>query len=295
MNRVLIIGGNGFVGGRLHQQGVSRGYEVAIADMAEIPMVDEQRYIRCDIRDQQQLTRTFAAFRPNLVVNVAAIADIDYAEKEHERAWKVNVEGAANGARAARRIGAKYIWFSSDAVFSGHDLSYDETAPVNPVNFYGVTKKEGEISILKENPSAIIVRLSLILGMPVVKGNSFLAGLVDKFKKGERVNVPEWEIRTPVDVDTLCRAIYELYFLDYSGILHLGATDSINRFELCKRIAMETGYPEELVTSQQHPPKDRAPRHENGVLSVRKAQSVLVDTQLLTCEKTVKKAVSMIE
>ena len=101
MNRVLIIGGNGFVGGTsLHQQGVSRGYEVAIADMAEIPMVDEQRYFRCDIRDQQQLTRTFAAFRPNLVVNVAAIADIDYAEKERERAWQVNVEGAANGARA---------------------------------------------------------------------------------------------------------------------------------------------------------------------------------------------------
>ena len=85
-----------------------------------------------------------------------------------------------------------------------------------------------------KTPVPLLLRLSLILGMPVVKGNSFWQDLWINSKREKRIKVPEWEIRTPVDVDTLCRAIYELYFLDYSGILHLGATDSINRYELCK-------------------------------------------------------------
>lgn len=294
MDKILVIGGNGFVGGQLCKMGEEKGFKVAVADIADQCTTATYEYHKCDINDYEATLSIFEKSKPSLVVNVAAIADIDLAQRNQELAYSVNVTGAENCARAAKQISAKYIWFSSDAVFDGECRDYTEDVSPAPVNYYGVTKALGESNIFAVNENAIILRLSLILGMPVASGNSFLAGMLKKVRNNEQVVCPVNEVRTPIDVLTLCEAIYELYDTEFKGVLHLGSTSSVNRYEMTRYIAEKVQANMELIVPLHEPVPGKAPRHNNGIISVAKAQSVLKTTVLMPWQKTVERAVSMI-
>lgn len=290
MKKALIIGGNGFVGGRLLQAGGALGYECAVADTAEKAVYSDARYYRCDITQYEQTEGLFLSYRPDLVINVAAIANVDVAEKSMQLAKSVNVFGAANCARAAVASGSQYVWFSSDAVFDGKQKGYREDSPTGPVNYYGMTKAWGERAVFAQKPDAIIPRFSLILGLPVVKGNSFVAGLKSKLAQGEFIDCPVNEVRTPIDVYTLCSAIFELYALGFGGLIHLGATESIDRYTLTQKLCAKLGGNMELVRPSFTADTKRAPRHDNGVLYVDKAVGALRRTKLCDVNETVNRA-----
>ncbi len=295
MGKILVIGGNGFVGGQLCRMGRARGYQVAVADIAETCVDSACEYHRCDIGDYEAILGTFKRSRPSLIVNVAAVADIDLAQRRQELAYRVNVTGAENCARGAGEIGAKYLWFSSDAVFDGKAVCYTEESPQAPVNYYGETKSLGERRVMEANAASVILRLSLVLGMPVAAGNSFLAGMVRKVLGGEQILCPVDEIRTPVDVLTLCEAIYELDSTDFRGVLHLGSTSSVSRYEMSSYIAQEIQADPALIVPLYESAPGKAPRHRNGIISVEKAQRVLRTTAMLSWQGTVERAVSTIE
>lgn len=290
--KVLIVGGNGFVGGQLALAARRLGHEPAIADMGAASSIPGIPYRRCDITDLVSVAAAIEALRPDMIVNVAAVADIERAERERRLAEAVNVLGAANGAKAAAETGAAYCWFSSDAVFDGESARYAEDSPLGPVNYYGKTKEMGEEAVLKANPRAVIPRLSLVLGFPVVSGNSFLAGLREKLEAGKRVEASTTEVRTPIDVLTLCEAVYELCGLGCSGVVHLGATESASRYELTTMIAGKLGYGRETVVPVNAADAARAPRHRNGILSVARAQGILKRTKLLSIGETVERALT---
>jgi dTDP-4-dehydrorhamnose reductase len=290
LKRVLVIGGNGFVGGHLVEVARAQGFDVAVADTADLPSSGGIPYFKVDVGNKAGVLDLFQRYRPHLAVNVAAIADIDLAEANHALADRVNVEGAGNCAAAAVATGARYTWFSSDAVYDGVGRDFTETSPLAPVNYYGRTKQLGEEAVRAACPDATILRLSLVLGFPLVNGNSFLAGLADKLSRGSVVPCPLSEVRTPVDVRTLCSAVLELDRCGFSGVLNLGATGSIDRYALTKKLAEGLGGNAELVIAQTAVDPVRAPRHANGIISVTKALGVLRETRLKSIDETVAEA-----
>lgn len=292
MNKLLVFGGNGFVGGNLAHFALDQGWQVVVADLAPQPRVVGAKSIGVDITQPDQIWQAFEEIQPDAVVNVAALADIDRVERDRELAWKINVDGARWIAQYCARLDCAHVFFSSDAVFDGVHGPYAEDDLPNPVNFYGITKVDGEQAILSAHPEAAVIRISLVLGLPRTVGNSFLAGLKGKLQAGIEVICPEDEIRTPVDVHTLSACVLELLRSDYAGRLHIGCTESIDRFSLTQRLAQEMGYSQDLVKPQaeQQELAGRAPRHKKGVLDVSKARQVL-KTRLLTLEETIHKAV----
>jgi dTDP-4-dehydrorhamnose reductase len=112
-------------------------------------------------------------FRPrdggaDIIIHCAAVLSME-AEKDHLKAWAVNVEGTGNVATAASRNGCKLVYISSDYVFDGRRdyvfdgrrigpaRGYHESDPCAPVNFYGVTKRAGELAALA-SPNNLVVR-----------------------------------------------------------------------------------------------------------------------------------------
>jgi dTDP-4-dehydrorhamnose reductase len=290
--KLVIFGGSGFVGGNMTRIAQKKGWKVYIADSFFRPGLEDVEWITVNISDKAAVEKVIDEVMPDAVVNVAAIADVDKAEQEKESAWNVNVEGARNIAGSCVKHGIKYIFFSSDAVFDGEGRDYIEDDKPKPVNYYGKTKAEAELAVLQAHPGAVVIRISLVIGLPVTGGNSFLGGLEAKLKEGNEVHCPVNEVRTPIDVLTLCESVLELAENDYTGILHIGATDSINRFELTKKAAIMMGYDVNLVKlqSSQDIKPGRAPRHVNGIISVKKAQTVL-KTEMLSVEKGIERAV----
>ena len=290
--KLMIFGGSGFVGGNMTKIAQRKGWKVYIADSFFRPGLDDVEWITVNITDKEAVEKVIDEVVPDAVVNVAAIADVDKAEIDKELAWNVNVLGAKNIAESCAKHGIKYLFFSSDAVFDGEGSGYTEEDQPNPINYYGNTKAEAEKAVLEAHPGAVVIRISLVIGLPVTGGNSFFGGLEEKLKEGIEVICPVNEIRTPVDVLTLSESVLELLESDYTGILHIGATDSINRFELTKKAAKMMGYDVNLVKLQwMHDVKPgRAPRHVNGIISVKKAQSVL-KTKMLSVNQGIERAI----
>lgn len=293
MKKLVIFGGSGFVGGNLTKLAQSKGWKVYIADSLYRQGIGDTEWKTVDITDKKAVDALIEEVRPSAAVNLAAIADIDKAEKDKELARRVNVEGAGNIAQSCAARGIRYVFFSSDAVFNGKGTGYTEEDPPDPVNFYGRTKAEAEKAVRQLHPKAAVVRISLVLGLPVTGGNSFIAGLQKKLMEGKTVVCPTDEVRTPVDVHTLSECVLELAENDFSGIVQVGATNSVDRYTLSRKLAIELGLDEKLVrpsaAGDNNP--DRAPRHKNGIIKVAKAQK-LFKTPLLSVDETVKRAVA---
>jgi len=216
------------------------------------------------------------------VVNTAAIANIDFAEQNPALAQAVNVTGAGNIARCCAEADARYVFFSSDAVFDGINGGYREDSPKNPVNHYGKTKSDAEDVVHAILPSAIILRISLVIGFSSTGGNSFLGGMEKALQSGKTLACPQREVRTPIDVLTLCESIMELMDSHFAGVIHLGATDSVDRLSLSRMAAQGMGLDTALLVPAGPPEAARARRHEKGVLDVSLARQMLTTPMLST-------------
>lgn len=289
MKTMVVFGASGFVGAHIVRLAHNNHYRVVAVDRAIVPGIADVEWVAADVCDRGAVMDVITEAEPAAVMNAAAIADIDYAERNRDDAWNVNVVGAENIAKAAKAVGARQLFISSDAVFSGEAERYVEEDPLEPVNFYGSTKAEAERRLLDLDPNCIIVRLSLVLGFPIAGGNSFLASLHNKLVSGTTVSAPVYETRTPIDVQTLIRCVLELVDSNRFGVFHIGAREPASRFEVTRKLAEMMGFDPDTVSSVTEPPPDRCPRHRNGFICVDKAMAAL-ETPLLSIRETLKRA-----
>src|SRR5215831_18335452 len=152
MSGILVSGATGLVG-RFVLEALLETTNEPLHALTRRPLpapFDARARIRswqADLREAERLTQALREARPAVVIHPAAIADVDACERDHALASAVNVEGAANLARASVAVGAHFIHVSTDYVFDGSEVDpgpYAETAPTHPVNYYGETKLEAE-------------------------------------------------------------------------------------------------------------------------------------------------------
>ena len=260
--KLLVTGINGFVAGSIlaHARKNWEVHGVDITETAGLP--SDIRAHQLDLTDPVKLAELFDQIKPDAVIHTAAIANIDVCENYQDLAWKVNVEITKSLAELCQKNDTKMIVCSTDTVFDGIKGDYLETDASNGVNYYAKTKIEAEKIVLGASSKNIVARLSLVMGLPVLgKGNSFLADMIEKLKKGETVKFPANEIRTPVDVVTLGSALAELAGSSYGGIIHLSGSTKINRYQMAILIAEQLGLNPELIEgTDSNALAGRAPR-----------------------------------
>jgi dTDP-4-dehydrorhamnose reductase len=284
--RLLIIGANGFVGERLGIRATD-AYDVFRADLAAPAKPDE---LQMDVTDPVSVRAGFEAVRPHAVVLLAAIADIDLCERQPDLAQAVNVIGAVTVAGHCAASGARLLYASSAAVYDGSRHGYTEADRTTPVSIYGRTKAQAEIELKKILPEVLILRPALVLGFSAAPGtNAMLNKLAESFRAGKVSRVPDYEYRNPIDADTLCQAILGLTASQRArGIYHIGATDSISRFDLVCRLADRLGFPRTLVEAQREPLPGRAPRGlDHFLLADRLGQETGIE--MPTCDEVLER------
>jgi dTDP-4-dehydrorhamnose reductase len=139
---------------------------------------------------------------------------------------------------AATSVAARLVHVSSDAVFSGGAIHYDETSVPDPTTPYGAAKAAAETAIRFISPTAVIARTSLIIG----EGGSVHERRVHARAAG-RLAEPLFtdDIRCPVHVADLAAALLELASSDHAGIHHVAGSDAVSRHELGTLIARRDG------------------------------------------------------
>ncbi|PYI85715.1 MAG: hypothetical protein DME26_10340 [Verrucomicrobia bacterium] len=192
--------------------------------------------------------RLFDSVHPDGVIHTAAIADIDFCQANPGICRQANVEFTRTLAKLCAAHDAKFVFCSTDTVFDGEHAPYREDDSVGPVNLYAESKVEAENIVAATRARNVIARLALVVGLPVLgAGNSFVEKLLASLRAGRTISVPPHEIRTPVDVITLGRALLELATGPFLGILHLAGNERLNRLEINRRIAAKFGFSSDLV------------------------------------------------
>ncbi|NOY60179.1 MAG: NAD(P)-dependent oxidoreductase [Calditrichaeota bacterium] len=274
---LLVTGFGGFVAGSIIAQGMN-DYKIHTVDRIDVPKEQgDVNYHQLDLTDSTGLARLFVQIDPDAVIHTAAIADIDFCQKNQQIAKKVNVGVTQQLAELCGKSGAKLVFCSTDTVFDGKKGFYVEDDPPHPINFYAETKVRGEQIISETVRNAAIARLSLVMGLSVMgTGNSFLARTIEKLQAGDNVKFPENEIRTPVDVITLGRALLELADNAFHGTIHLAGNDRLTRYDMARRIAERLGYsPDLIIATNSNAMPGRAPRPDDASLNNSKAKSIL--------------------
>lgn len=178
---------------------------------------------RVEVRDADAVRALLERVRPEVVIHTAY-------RQDGRDARATNVDGAENVARAAARIGARLVHLSSDVVFDGRKGSpYVESDPPTPVNDYGRTKADAERRVAAAHPEALLVRTSLIVGGAEPSQHELAAAGPGPWYTNE--------IRSPVQVTDLARALLELATLDVAGPLHVAGADAVSRAELAELVA----------------------------------------------------------
>lgn len=249
--RLLVTGGRTGYLGRHVVAAAADGHDVVAVASAD-----------CDVRDAAAVDALLETCRPDAVVHTAYV--------QSDRA--VTATGAAHVARSAARVGSRLVLVSSDVVFGGRPVPYDESVRPDPVSAYGEAKVEAEAAALGSGADVVVARTSLILG----DGGSKHEQLFRSLALGADGALFEDERRCPVHVSDLAAALVELAANDVRGILHVGGADATSRLELGRLVARRDGLDPDALRAGR-----RADLPDPGPVDVR-LDSSLASTVLTT-------------
>lgn len=225
--RIAIIGANGQLGTDLRRRLPG---ELIGLDMPEL-----------DVRDPRNVDAALARARPDVVINCAAMTNVDACQTDPATAEAINAQGAEYIARAAARLGAHLIHISTDYVFGAQPArrcAYVETDLPGPVNTYGLTKLRGEQRVRRACPHHLIVRTCGLYGHAgaLGKGGNFVETIC-RLAGGEApLRVVADQTLSPTSTEALAGALATLVQHHSTGIVHLAAPDRCTWHEFAAQI-----------------------------------------------------------
>ncbi len=221
--------------------GISGQVGRALQDVLERHGIDHfgTTHAEVDIADSEQV-RPYID-RATHIINAAALAQVDVAETERDRAFRANALGPENLAKQAQGK-ARLIHISTDYVFDGRlRRPYREEDETNPLNWYGQTKLEGELRILTHMPDACIIRPSWVFGG---EGRNYASLMLDLMRQRTELRIVNDQIGRPTYAFDLAEALIAMR--DESGIYHYANHGSLSKYAFARAIwesAKQKGIP----------------------------------------------------
>lgn len=230
-----------------------------------------------DIRQRQKTFTLIKRINPDLVIDTAALSNVDECEEKPLKSQEINVEGTKNVAEACKKHNVSLIYLSSDYVFSGEasKKKYREEDKPTPVNVYGKHKLQAENIVLDILNDAIVARPSVIYGWNPVKKN-FVTWMLDELTQGNEVSIVDDQYNNPTFADDLATILLELYLSDASSIYHTVGSKCLNRYEFALQIAEVFNYDDSLIKRiPSSGLKQKAERPKHCCLSIEKTKNAL--------------------
>lgn len=250
MKRVLVCGSNGLLGQKLAWLfNDNSGYEVLHTShhRSFVQSSDLVDYTQLDVSIRSDVKSLVTSFRPDVILNAAAIANVDLCETDREQAWKVNVTAVENLVEVCRRIDAKLVHVSTDYVFDGKTGHYTEEDRAHPINYYGKTKLAGENVIISGGIDHAILRTILIYGAGINVKNNFGLWLVNNLTRKQRIQCVDDQISNPTHVYDIAAAMKTSIEHNISGMFHVCGAETISRYDFAMKTAEIFGFDSSLI------------------------------------------------
>ncbi len=240
--RVLITGANGLLGQELVGL-MSRfpEYDVLATGRSALPRFQGAScgYTRLDVTDAEAVRRLFQDFTPTVVINCAAMTQVDGCEVAREACWKVNAEAVEHLARQCRAVGARLVQLSTDFVFDGQGGPYREDDRPCPVNFYGRAKLAAENATREAGLEKwAVARTVLVYGAGEgLRRANIVLWILDQLTRGEPIHVVTDQWRTPTYAPDLAAGIERIVRYGKTGLFHLSGRELLSIYDFAQAVA----------------------------------------------------------
>jgi dTDP-4-dehydrorhamnose reductase len=278
--KILVTGSSGVVGSRILNNLLDKNYDVVATANKSIPEHLETSFVRANLADARSTFELINKFRPNVVIHAAGNSNIDLCEIYQEQSWMINVVAVKNLIGLALLLGFRLIHFSSEQVYGEHPEGmkalFNEESPLNPLNFYGKSKKFAEEDIIEHLRDYVIFRLSLVYGWGSQKHFNWCDHLYEDVEDGITTKLFSDQIRSMVYVEDIPGVVgMAIENPEVSGIFNIGGSTAMLRNEFGKKFASSFNFDENLIAStsmDDFPPE--TPRAKNCSLNIKKAKEI---------------------
>jgi dTDP-4-dehydrorhamnose reductase len=235
--RLLIIGKTGQVGSELLR---------CIAGQAEVHAPDR---VALDIEKPDQTRALLDKLQPDIVINTAAFHDVTRCEAEPKRAFAINVTAAEHLAAACREIGARFVTFSTDCVFSGdRGIPNLEEDDAGPLQVYGKSRLAGERAVLAAYPNGTyVIRTCGLYGVSGArsKGGNFVDKRIAEARAKQQIAIASEQVISPTYAEDLALALWSLLTRTQArpGTYHLVNEGACSWYEFARKAIELAGLP----------------------------------------------------
>lgn len=249
--KVLVTGASGQLGNELR-----RLFDTGRAEIGPIPaefVGAEVVYTdtpQLDITDAQAVDAFIGEGTFDLVINCAAMTNVDGCEAHEDVADLVNAHGAENLARATAKAGIPLIHTSTDYVFPGSQAGdrVESDAP-DPISAYGRSKLKGERLVAAANPKHHIVRTAWLYGYV---GKNFAKTMMRLAESHDEVTVVDDQLGNPTSANDLAYEILKIALTDDYGIWHVTNEGTCSWADFAEAVLADTGCAVRRCTSQEY-------------------------------------------
>lgn len=262
--KILVIGANGQLGKQI--------FNIVNSGKSELGNISEEiksceilgaDVDTLDIVNLLQVKEYINKIKPDVVVNCAAITNVDGCETTKDLAFKVNALGARNLAMACEEIGAKIIHISTDYVFSGTGSTpYTECDIPGPVSAYGTTKYLGEQYVRDFSSKYFIIRTAWLYGY---FGKNFVYTIMKAAKERGKLTVVNDQKGNPTNAEDLAYHILKLALTEEYGIYHCTGEGECTWFDFASEIVKLANIDCEVlpVTSDEYKTPAKRPEYSS--------------------------------
>lgn len=225
MAKILVTGSRGTLGKYVKASFKNSSYELFATDRRSL-----------DVTDGQLVKDFILKSKPDFVIHLAALTNVDYCEKNPKEALATNTTGTKNLVLACKKLDIPFIFISTSAVFSGEKVGYSERSTPNPLNKYGQSKMLAEQIIKKYLKKYYIIRAGWLIGGGKLE-KKFISYIFNDIKKGKNVSVVNDKWGTITYAAELAEFIKFLIEekIKY-GIYHFGSSGLCSRLDIANHI-----------------------------------------------------------
>ena len=251
MKTILVTGSNGLLGQKIIYALLGRSDVRCISTSKganRMKVKEGYVYEELDICDKEQVLTIFEKYRPDAVINTAALTNVDACENRKEEAWQLNVTAVENLIEASTKYGTHLVHLSTDFVFDGENGPYVETDVPNPQSYYAMTKYEAEKRLAESNLSWAILRTIIIYG--VVDDNSrsnVVLWTINSLRDKKTINVINDQYRSPTLAEDLADACIEASLRKAKGIFHVSGREVMCILDMVRIVSGYFGLDQQYI------------------------------------------------
>ncbi len=237
--KILITGSNGLLGQKLVKLLVSEGIDViATSRGADRLGLGGYVYDSMDITNASDVQTCIKKHNPDVVINTAAMTNVDQCETEREACYALNVTAVANLITASESIDCHLIHLSTDFIFDGSHGPLTEEDKPNPISYYGESKLAAEELLFKSTIKWSIARTVLVYGVAMDMSRSNIVLWVKKsLENGQTIKVVNDQWRTPTLAEDLAMGCYLIAKNKALGIFNISGEDMLTPFQMAMQTA----------------------------------------------------------